>query len=186
VWLRARVRGADGAVLVGAGEHDAAGRILGPDGAPLPAELAGGPLHPHREAMRAADEVQVWEAVMADETGAPTWRLRRASRFLKDTRLLPRGWSAGHPDAAATTPAGLGEDADFAGGQDALLLDLPLPPGASGPLRLEVDVLYQVLSARWAAELFTVEAPEVARFRGYWERADRTPVTLASAAVALE
>lgn len=191
LWLRARVRAAGGAVLVATGEHDAAGRIVGPDGAPLAGEAAGGPSYPHRAAVRAADEVQVWEAVLGDETGQPTYRLRRAARYLKDDRLLPRGWSAEHPDAVHTAPVGLdapgsGADEDFTGGQDQVLLDLPLPAGTSGPLTLEVDVLYQPLSSRWAAELFTVDAPEVARFRGYWEQADRTPVSVASASAGLE
>lgn len=181
VWLRARVRDGAGAVLLALGEHDAAGRILGPQGAPLPAELAGGPVHAHRDALRAAGETQVWEAVLRDESGAPTYRLRRAAGFKKDTRLLPRGWAADGPDAAHTAPVGADGDPDFTGGGDAVGLDLPLPAGITGPLRLEVELLFQPLSARWAAELFTVDAPEVERFQGYWEAADRTPVVLARA-----
>ena len=47
-WLRVVVRDASGAVLFASGETDARGRILGPDQQPLPSELVGGPIEPHR------------------------------------------------------------------------------------------------------------------------------------------
>ena len=177
VWLRAVVRDAAGRVLTSVGEHDDQGRIVGMDGVPLPAELRGGPVYPHRQTLR-PDAPQVWQSLMADAAGEPTWLLLRGARYLKDDRLLPRGWSATHADAEHTAPAGVAGDEDFTGGSDGLLLELPVPD-AAGPLRVELSLLYQTLGARWAAELLAYDTPQVREFAAYWALADRTPVTLA-------
>ncbi len=99
-WLRLRVWGGAGRLVFVSGEHDGAGRLVDRTGAPLPAEQAGGPTYPHRQRIAAEDEVQVWESVMHDEAGQPTYLLLRGEGYLKDDRLLPRGWSASHPAAA--------------------------------------------------------------------------------------
>lgn len=184
-WLRVRVRDASGAVIAASGEHDAHGRILGAAGAPLPSELAGGPVEPHRDRVTSPDEVALFEAILADPSGLPTWRLLRAAGYVKDDRLLPRGWRADHPDAAATAPVGVQGDGDFTGGEDVVRYDLP---AAAGPLTVEVDLLYQTLGARFAAELYTFDAPEVARLEAMVDAlpaADRAPVATASATVSV-
>lgn len=179
-WLRLRARDLDGRVLVAWGEHDAEGRILGADGAPLPAELALGPVAAHRAAFGGAGDVPIYEAVLADAEGAPVFRSVLARGFAKDNRLLPKGWSAEHPDAAATVPRGTDGDGDFAAGGDRVRCAIPVPAEIR-VFRIEVDLLYQTLSPRHAAELFLADEPEVRRFRAYYEAADRTPVVVARA-----
>ncbi len=177
VWLRVRVRDAGGETIFASGEHDAAGRILGADGTPTPSELAGGPIEPHRDRIGSPDEVVRWESIMADAEGRPTFLLMRATGWIKDDRLLPRGWSADHPDAAATAPVGTDGDPTFGPGGDEVLIEVGT--GASkGPLTVEATLLYQTLSARWAAELFTHDTREIRAFRRYWEESDRTPTVI--------
>lgn len=182
-WLRVRVR-AGGRVVLALGEHDAAGRLLDAAGAPRAEELAGGPTYPHRAALDGPDAVQVWEHVLADSDGRPTFRLRRAAGSIKDDRLLPAGFDRARADPG-TLPVGTDGDEDFDGAGDVVRLDLPLPADA-GPLEVEAALLYQPLGARWAAELFTVDDPAVARFRAMYEAADRAPVVLAAAAARVE
>lgn len=185
-WLRLRVLDAAGRALVASGEHDDHGRIVGPDGAPLPSERAGGPVEPHRDFVADPAQVALYEAVLADADGRPTWRLLRGASYLKDDRLLPRGWDPAHPDAATTAPVGLEGDADFVGGEDVVRFDLPLDH--AGPVVVEAALLYQALGARFAAELFVFDAPEVARLRELFEglpAADRVPVVVARARLEL-
>jgi len=178
-WLRLRVtRSTD--VLYDLGAHDAAGRIVGPRGAPRAEELAGGPTYPHRAVLDGPDAVQVYEQVVADSDGRPTFRLRRAAGSVKDDRLLPKGFDRARADPG-TAPVGTDGDEDFTGGGDVVRLDLPADDLPPGPLQVEATLLYQPLGARWAAELFTVDDPAVARFRAMYEAADRTPVVLATA-----
>jgi hypothetical protein len=183
-WLRVRVRDAAGAIIASSGEHDASGRILGATGAPLPSELAGGPVEPHCDHVASADQVALFEAVLADAEGRPTWRLLRGASYLKDDRLLPRGWRPDHPDAAITAPVGLEGDANFTAGGDVVQFTLRAPGAAA----VEVALLYQSLGARFAAELFALDAPEIARFRAMFDalpEVDRTPVVVAEARVQL-
>lgn len=178
-WLRVVVRDARGEVLFASGTTDAEGRLLGADGRPLPSELAGGPVEPHRDVVRSADEVATYEAVMADADGAPTHTLLRAAAWRVDDRLLPRGWDAAHPDAARTAPVGVDGDADFEAGRDRVRFELGL--GAATPATIEAALVYQPLGARWAAELLRWDTPEVDTLRRLLAGADRSPVTLASA-----
>lgn len=177
-WLRVVVRDARGAVLFASGETDARGRILGPDGQPLPSELVGGPIEPHREVVRSEDQVATYQAVMADQHGAPTHTLLRGASWLVDTRLLPRGWSAEHPDADRTVPVGTAGDSDFAAGGDRVRYELTLD--REGPVTIEASLLYQSLGARWAAELLRWQTPEVELFRRLYDAAELAPEVVAT------
>jgi len=176
-WLRVVVRDAEGAVLFASGATDARGRIVNATGEPLPSELASGPIEPHRSVVRSAYEVATYEAVMADEHGRPTHTLMRGTRWLIDDRLLPRGWSPEHEQAQRTQPVGVAADADFGAGGDRVRFELEL---SGEPASIEVALLYQSLSARWAAELLRWETPEVETFRRFYEQADLGPEVLAS------
>ena len=182
-WLRLRVRDESSRVLLAWGAHDEAGRIVDQTGNVLPSEKAGGPVPPHRHRTSSAEQVPIYEAIMNDASGAPTFSLLRGARFGKDNRLLPNGWSPTHPDAKATAPAGVNGDADFQGGSDRVVFELPAVPNARS---IEVDLLYQTLGARVAAELFRHKTPEIEAFRRAYEAADRTPVVVAGAKRRLE
>src|SRR4029079_17720480 len=49
-------------------------------------------LEPHYTEIRQPDQVQIYESVMGDAAGRPTTGLLTAVRYLKDNRLLPRGF----------------------------------------------------------------------------------------------
>ena len=174
-WLRVRLRDAGGRVVFASGEFDARGRIVDRSGQPLPTEVADGPLQPHHERITGAGQVQVYQAVMADRSGAPTFLLLRGEGYVKDNRLLPRGWDDQHPNAAATRPQGqAAADVNFTGGGDLVRFELDAP-AAAGPYRVEASVHYQPLGARAAAELLRHETPEVAAFRHYYAQTDARP-----------
>lgn len=183
MWLRLRVRDAQGGLVFASGEHDAEGRLIDMGGAVLPAEQAGGAPLPHQDRVSDPARVQVWEAVMRDGAGDPTYLLLRGEGWWKDDRLLPRGWSATGPHAAATAAVGIGSDASFSGGADTVTYELQAP-AAGGPYTIEATLLYQPYSPRFAAELFRWKTPEVDALRDYWQAADKTPELLAEATLA--
>ncbi|QDU65209.1 multiheme c-type cytochrome [Engelhardtia mirabilis] len=177
-WLRVVVRDESGQVLFASGDVDSRGRILGADGQPLGSELAGGPIEPHRDSIRTGDEVATYQAVMADSNGEPTHTLMRGAKWYVDDRLLPAGWDPNHPEAARTAPVGVDGDEDFKADGDRVHFELDLV--VPGRLTIEASLLYQTLNARWAAELFRYETPEVELFRSLYDQADLTPEVLAS------
>ena len=180
VWLWLEARDAAGQVVLQSGAFDARGRILGPDGAPLPSELAGGPSQAHTDRVDGAGQPAIWQSVMGRGDGAATFTLLRGARYLEDNRILPRGWRPDHADAASTAPVGVQGDPSFSDGQDTVTVALP-----ASAATLEVRLVYQVISARWVAELATHDTPEVAAFLRYWAAADVAPVVLAAAQAAL-
>jgi hypothetical protein len=182
-WLRIRVLDASGAVLASSGEHDDAGAILDGRGQVAPFERVGGPVEPHRTHVASPDEVLIYEPVLRDATGLPTWRLALGAGYLKDNRLLPEGWDASHPDAAEVAPVGVA-DPDFAGGGDRVTYALTVPEGAM-PATVEVTLFFQPLGTRFVAELLAHATAEVAAFRELWEAADRRPEVVATARAAV-
>lgn len=176
VWLRVVVRDAEGTVLFASGSCDEEGHIVDGEGNVLKSERLGGPIEPHRDRVSRSEEVATYQAVMADHDGRPTHTLLRGAGWYVDDRLLPRGWNDEGPHAERTAPVGVDEDANFVGGSDRVHYDLPLE--TSGPVTVEASLLYQSLSARWAAELFAYDTPEVLRFRRMYVAADRTPEVL--------
>jgi hypothetical protein len=57
---------------------------------------------------------------------------------------------------------------------------------AAGPWNVEVELLYQPLSARYAAELFESDTDEVERFRRMYDSADRRPVVVGATSASVE
>lgn len=187
VWIRLLVKDAHQQVLFASGQFNEQGQLIDQQGQVLSAELAGGPLLPHFNRIDQPDKVQVYETHMADLEGYPTFRLLYGANYLKDNRLLPQGWLPDHADAAATRPHGVDKDADFVAGTDHTLFVIPLSNlnerSNSEPVRIEVSLHYQVISARYAAELFQYDTPEIRNFKVLYDRAGNTPETIANTQV---
>lgn len=136
---------------------------------------------PHYEEIRSAGQVQIYEAIMADPNGAVTTGLLTAVRYVKDDRLLPRGFDKGsaNPDVAV-----LGEaagDANFTGAGDRVRYSVALG-NAEGPFEVEAELLYQPVGYRWANNLKKYDAAEPRRFNGYYDSmGPATAVRLAQA-----
>lgn len=180
LWLRVRVTDAAGQRVFASGEHDAAGRLVDRSGQPLAEELPGGPLPAHLDLVTAEGQVQVWQSVMRDGQGTPTFLLLRAEGYWKDDRLLPAGWDPAHPAAADAAPTGLLGDPDFGAGGDTVTYEVAAP-ASRGPYTIEAAALYQPLGARYAAELMTWRTPEVEALAAYYAAADRRPELVAEA-----
>ena len=162
VFLRVEVRDGSDALVFRSGAFDARGRLLDPSDQVLPEELAGGPLMPHLDVVDTPDRVQIWEAVMVDESDAPTYRLLRGVDYIKDNRVLPAGWDPATAPGTIT-PRGVGADPDFQSAGDTLTYLVDAPADA-GPYTLTVEAYYQALSPRFLAELFVLEGPKIAAF----------------------
>ncbi|MCB9676449.1 MAG: hypothetical protein H6737_15105 [Alphaproteobacteria bacterium] len=176
-WLHTTVKDASGAVVFESGGYDDQGRLVDGSGALLPSERAGAPILPHFDQIDASDEAAVFEAILADGSGAPTFKLMRGEGWAKDDRLLPEGFDMAAAGPLGIAPVGTSGDPDFVGGGDTVHYAVPVQ-GATGPFSVEVELLYQPLSARWAAELASSGTPEALGFMAMLAEADRTPETI--------
>jgi hypothetical protein len=130
----------------------------------------------------APDEVQIYEAIMVDSRDAVTTGLLKAVRFIKDNRLLPRGFDKRTAEADVAVRGAAADDADFVAGGDRVRYRVALPAGVSAPLTVEAELLYQSIAYRWAENLRGYGAEETERFgRYYAENAAASAVVVATA-----
>jgi hypothetical protein len=137
---------------------------------------------PHYAEIRSADEVQIYESILGDVSGAVTTGLLSGARYLKDNRLLPHGFdkrTAG-PDIAVRGAAA--DDPNFTDAGDRVRYSVPLM-AAEGPFQVEAELLYQPIGYRWAQNLTPYNgAAEPRRFTTYYDAmASGTTATLARA-----
>ncbi len=184
-WLRVVVSDGAGTPVLVSGDFDADGRILGAGGAVLPSELSSGPMVPHTDTVASSEEVYVLESVMGDAAGQVTYSLIRGAAYLKDTRLLPVGWSPSAADAPHVAPVGTSADPTFEAGGDLVTYRCAAPP-AAGPYSVHATLLYTTLSARYADELAQWNTPEVAAFFAMLEKVSRAPETVAEVAASVD
>ncbi len=165
-WLEVSVEDAAGTVVFHSGAFDATGALVGPDGTRLDPL---GTVAPHVDPITAPTQVTLYEAAMADASGAPTHTLLAATSYLKDTRLLPLGWSADHAEAAMTSPVGVDDDADFVAGGDVATYRLP---AGVVPANVTVRLWYQSVPPAAVEATEQSDTPEASMFR---EMVDATP-----------
>jgi len=140
---------------------------------------------PHYDLIERPDQVQIYEAIIKDAAGKVTTALLRGAGYVRDNRLLPRGFDkdSAPPDIAVRGRALA--DEDFRGGGDRVNYAVDVGD-AQGPFSIAAELLYQAVGYRWAQNLRAHKAPEVERFLRYYEALPNTPVIVASATATAE
>jgi len=179
-WLHVTVRDGRGGIVFESGAITDAGLIRGNDNDGDPAKY-----EPHYEEISTGDQVQIYEAILGDRAGAPTTGLLSATQYLKDNRLLPRGFdkTTALPEIGVFGAAR--GDADFTGAGD--LVRYRLPFSGDGPYRIEAELRYQAIGYRWATNLESIKAIEPQKFTEYYKATSAgSSVVVASTVVTVE
>ena len=173
-WLHVEVRDRGGNVIFESGRPLPDGAIEGND-----ADERVDAFEPHYDVITAADQVQVWEPIMGDTDGRVTYTLLRASRYLKDNRLLPAGADKGRlpPDIAVYGAAA--QDASFDASGDRVTYQVDLGD-AQGPFTVAAELLYQPLSYRFIQDMLADGTEAGAAFESFYSAADKTPQRVAA------
>ena len=164
VWLHVTVRDAAGRLLFESGAVSAEGLISGND-----SDIDGARVEPHYNEIRQADQVQIYESVMARPDGTPTTGLLQATQFVKDNRLLPRGFNKMTAEKDIAVLGQASTDADFTEAGDRVRYIVPIAGTAAGPFSIEAELRYQPIGFRWANNLRAYDAPEPRRFVAYYD-----------------
>lgn len=165
-WLHLTVRDLQGRMLFESGRVTETGSIAGNDN-----DSAPGVFEPHYDEITRPDEVQIYESILGTPAGATTTGLLQATQYLKDNRLLPRGFDKRTAPPEIAVFGAAATDADFTGEGDRVRYRIPM----TGSGTVEVEMLYQPIGYRWAQNLATYDAPEPRRFVGYYN--DLAPFT---------
>jgi hypothetical protein len=161
-WLHVTVRDAQGRTLFESGAIGASGAIAGNanDDDPLTFE-------PHYDEITRPDQVQIYEPILGDRNGVPTTGLLTATQYLKDNRLLPRGFDKATADKEIGVYGDAVRDVTFIGAGDRVRYNVPLT--TAGPFSVEAELRYQPIGYRWAHNLERYDAPEPTRFVRYYD-----------------
>ncbi|HEY7170448.1 MAG TPA: hypothetical protein VH417_06340 [Vicinamibacterales bacterium] len=161
-WLHVTVRDGGGQIVFESGAVNADGSVKGNDN-----DADAATFERHYTEIRSADQVQIYEDILGDANGAVTTGLLNGVRYLKDNRLLPRGFDkrTASPDIAVHGEAL--DDPDFVATSDRVRYAVPIG-AASGPFTVTAELLYQPIGYRWATNLKSYDAAEPQRFTGYY------------------
>jgi hypothetical protein len=162
-WLHVVVRDADGRVVFESGVLNADGSVQGNDNDADPQKF-----EPHYTEIRSADQVQIYESILGDPDGHVTTGLLTAVGYLKDNRLLPRGFDKRDAEPDIAVRGNAAGDADFVGGSDRVRYSVTIANGG-GPFTVTAELLYQPIGYRWANNLKHYNAAEPLRFTSYYD-----------------
>ena len=147
MWLHFKVTDSSNNVVFESGRINADGSIVG---AINDADQTD--FERHYNLITAADQVQIYEPVMADTDGNITYTLLRGAQYLKDNRLTPMGFDkyAVPDDVAVRGQAAT--DPDFNLGSDALVYRVPV--AVSGDLDISVSLNYQTIAHGYLQDMY--------------------------------
>jgi putative ubiquitin-RnfH superfamily antitoxin RatB of RatAB toxin-antitoxin module len=161
-WVHLTVRDRQGRAVFESGAVTKDGLIQGNDN-----DADATKYEPHYDQITSADQVEIYEPIMGDPNNVPTTGLLTATHYIKDNRLLPRGFDKTTADNDIGVFGAALQDANFTGDGDRVRYSMDVPAGG-GPYQVEVELLYQPIGYRWAHNLEKYDAPEPKRFVGYY------------------
>ena len=124
---------------------------------------------PHYTEITSSKQVQIYEDVLGDLNGQVTTGLLTGVRYLKDNRLLPRGFDKHSPDKDIAVIGEALNDPNFTGGGDRVRYAINLGE-IQGPIRVDAELCYQPIGYRWANNLKAYNAAaEPRRFTGFFD-----------------
>ena len=162
-WLHFTVKDRNGRSIFESGAMNANGSIQGNDN-----DANSNQFETHYNEITSPDQVQIYEDIMVGANNVPTTGLLTAVRYIKDNRLLPRGFDKRAVDQEIAVQGEAGTDTNFIGGEDKIRYSIAVGD-SQGPFQVEAEIWFQPISYRWAVNLKSYKAKEPERFTGYYD-----------------
>lgn len=135
----------------------------------------------HFERVTQPDQVQIYEAVMHDTDNRVTHTLLRGAGYAKDNRLLPKGFEKSKASQDIAVHGQALEDQNFIGGSDDVIYQIKIEKG-QGPYTVEARLYYSPITLSFMKDLAKDDdLALVKRFVGFYNKADKAPVLVATA-----
>jgi hypothetical protein len=177
-WLHVTVRDGNNRTIFESGALNDDGSIAGNDNDADPTRY-----EPHYTEIRSADQVQIYESILQDTKGAVTTGLLAAVGYVKDNRLLPRGFHKQDVPAEIAVHGSALQDPRFDDEGHRIRYSVEVGH-ATGPFAIEAELWYQPIGFRWASNLKPYPADEPQRFSAYFNSMSRgSGIVLAKATV---
>jgi hypothetical protein len=163
VWIHFTVCDHQGDIVFESGVPEPDGSIRENDN-----DIDGGRFEPHYDEIDDSGKVQIYEAIMTDSEGNITTGLLQGVQYVKDNRLLPRGFDNTTAPEDIAIQGKAREDNDFGKAKDRIRYSAALKQSA-GPYTLQAELLYQPIGYRWAKNLRQFELNETRRFVSFYD-----------------
>jgi hypothetical protein len=175
-WLHVVVKDATGHVVFESGALNRDGSIVGNDNDKDPLRF-----EPHYREITRSDQVEIYEPILRDSQGRVTTGLLSAVGYLKDNRLLPKGFDKATADKDIAPTGGAAEDPGFTDKGSSVRYVISTGSG-KGPFLVQAELWYQPIGFRWAHNLAPYHAKEPQRMVQYYDESTReSAIVLASA-----
>jgi hypothetical protein len=162
-WLHVVVRDHSGASVFESGALLPSGRIVGNDNDDDRLKF-----EPHYSIITRPDQVEIYESIMEDRQGNVTTGLLSGIRYVKDNRILPRGFDKASVSADIAVYGAAAADSAFIAGSSRTRYVIDAGR-AEGPFRVVAELWYQPIGFRWTENLRLRPAEETNRFVAYYE-----------------
>lgn len=150
-WIHFIARDAGGKVMLESGGFTPSGAITGNN---ADGDMKG--YERHYDIIESSDKAQIYEGIMKNPGGAITYTLLEAGDFIKDNRLLPKGFHKDRADPLIAVKGSAANDEDFIDGSDSITY-LVETSGFQPPYTLTAELLFQTASYRFLRDLFDNE-----------------------------
>ena len=159
-WLHVTAKDA-ATTFFESGSYGASGKITGND-----ADEEAALVEAHQTKITSSTQVQIYEAIAKDSSGAVTYSLLSAATHAKDNRLLPAGFEKSTVSSAIAVHGAASSDSNFVGGSDLVTYEIDLGGRANG-FTFQAELLYQAASYRFLQDLYQDEtaSTRVAKFK---------------------
>ena len=175
-WLHVRVLDDNGQPLFESGALSPDGAIVGND-----ADRAPRAFEPHYDTIEQDDQVEIYESILGGADSQPTTGLLSAVKYLKDNRLLPRGFDKAIADPQVGVFGAAATDDSFNGGSDRVRYRIAVTPGRRAA-RVELALRYQPIGYRWARNLEEYRSAETERFLSFFRATETSTSTVVATA----
>jgi hypothetical protein len=174
-WLHLKVTDSTNKVVFESGRIKADGSIVGVDSDANQAKY-----EPHRQIIKWPGQVQVYEAIMGDSNGKPTYTLLRAARYLKDNRITPKGFNKLSVPSDVAVRGRATKDANFNLGSDEVVYQVRVAAG--GTYNVTVSLNYQTIAHGYLRDLYNDgELQQVKAFKKLYDAQSLKHEQIASA-----
>ena len=147
VYLHTTIIDSNGSIVFESGKLNSDGSIVGVD-----SDASANSYEAHHNLVTSAEQVPVYEAIMANSQGQLTYTLMNGASYLKDNRLLPTGFDKNIVDVKIKPSSDAILDNNFTAGQD--MVSYQIPVQGTAPYTINVALNYQALAYRYAQDLF--------------------------------
>jgi hypothetical protein len=176
MWIHLIVTDPSNNIIFESGEWNAQGEINGLDS----------DYEPHYDLITNENEIQIYEGVMVDVDQAVTYTLLRASSYIKDNRIPPKGFLTTHPSYDTTAIYGSAvSDTDFnkenlTEGTGSDIINYRIPATNETTYKVFAEVCFQAIKPRVVEQSASLNEPDITRFVGMYNALPNVPFIMKS------